>query len=184
MSAETLLAIIGLALILPAISLYNRIVAARNLARQAYADIDVQLKRRAELVPQLVEAVRAYAPHEKRALLAAVTELLRAAALDAKRSEERFAHERGLGERLKELVLLQESIPQLKADASFRKLVAQLVEIEDHLQFARRYYNGAVQLYLTRIKSFPDSVVAKLFFFRPMPFFEADTRGTTRTLTP
>lgn len=179
MSAETLLAIIGLALILPAISLYNRIVAARNLARQAYADIDVQLKRRAELVPQLVESVRAYAPHETNALLAAVTEL-RAAALDAKRSEERFAHERGLGERLKEMVLLQESLPHLKADAGFRKLVAQLVEIDDHLQFARRYYNGAVQQYLTRLRSFPDSVVAKLFFFRPMPFFEADTRGTTR----
>jgi LemA protein len=178
MSAETLLAIIGLALILPAISLYNRIAAARNLARQAYADIDVQLKRRAELVPQLVEAVRAYAAHEK-ALLAAVTEL-HAAALGAKRSEERFAHERGLGERLKELLLLQEGSPQLKADASFRKLSAQLVEIEDHLQFARRFYNGAVQQYLTRIGSFPDSVVAKLFFFRPMPFFEADTRGTTR----
>ncbi|HYN11861.1 MAG TPA: LemA family protein [Burkholderiales bacterium] len=178
MSAETLLAIIGLALILPAISLYNRIVAARNLARQAYADIEVQLKRRAELVPQLVEAVRAYAPHEN-ALLDAVAEL-HAAALGAKSREERFAHERGLGERLKELVLLQESIPRLKADASFRKLVAQLVEIDDHLQFARRYYNGAVQQYLTRIGSFPDSVVAKLFFFRPMPFFEADTRGTTR----
>jgi LemA protein len=108
-----------------------------------------------------------------------VTEL-RAAALDAKRSEERFAHERGLGERLKELVLLQESIPQLKADASFRKLSAQLVEIDDHLQFARRFYNGAVQQYLTRIGTFPDSVVAKLLFFRPMPFFEADTRGSTR----
>jgi LemA protein len=180
-SAETLLAIVGLALILPAIWLYKRLVALRNRARQGYLELDVQLKRRAELVPQLVEAARAHAAHEQ-PLLGAVTEL-RAAALDATRPGERFAHERGLGERIKQLVLLQERIPQLKADASFRTLSGRLAEIEEHLQFARGYYNAAVQLYLTRIGSFPDLLVAKPLFFRPMPFFEEDTRGTARAAT-
>jgi LemA protein len=73
--------------------------------------------------------------------------------------------------------MLAESYPQLKADAGFRDLAARLVEIEDHLQYARRFYNGAVQQYLTRMQSFPDLVIARLFRFKPMPFFETDDRG-------
>jgi LemA protein len=157
---------------------YNRLVADRNQARQGFADIDVQLKRRADLVPQLVEAVRGYAAYEK-ALLTSVTEL-RASAAGAGQLAERFGHECALGESLKKLVLLQESYPQLKADANFRKLSDELVEIEDHLQYARRFYNGAVQQYVTRIESFPDLVVAKLFRFEPMPFFHSDAREAVR----
>src|SRR3954467_9519124 len=114
MAPEILAAMIGLALLAPAVWLYNRLVADRNLARQGYADIDVQLKRRADLVPQLVETVRAYAAHEK-ALLTSVTEL-RAAALAAPQAAERFTHEPALGERLAGLLLLQENYPNLKAD--------------------------------------------------------------------
>jgi LemA protein len=154
--------------------LFNRLVSDRNLARQGYADIDVQLKRRADLVPQLVEVVRGYAAYEK-ALLTAVTEL-RAQALAARATAERFGLERALGDRLKGVLLLQENYPQLKADASFRELAAQLVEVEDHLQYARRFYNGAVKQYLTRLQQFPDIVVARLFGFEPMPFFETDAR--------
>jgi LemA protein len=166
---EILAAMIGLAVIAPAVWLYNRLVADRNLVRQGFADIDVQLKRRADLVPQLVEAVRAFAAHEK-ALLTSVAELRAAAAAEPKVAE-RFTHERLLGERLAKLVLLQESYPALKADANFRDLSAKLVEVEDGLQYARRFYNGAVQQYATRIESFPDIVMAKVFRFRPMPFF-------------
>jgi len=169
---------LGLAIFAPAVWLYNRLVAERNLVRQGYADIDVQLKRRADLVPQLVEAVRGYAAHEK-ALLTSVAEL-RAAAIAAPRVAERFSHERQLGERLQNLVLLQENYPQLKADANFRDLSAKLVEVEDALQYARRFYNGAVQQYLTRIESFPDNVMAKLFRFQPMPFFETSDRAPVR----
>jgi LemA protein len=149
MGIEIWAAMIGLGLFAPAVWLYNRLVADRNLVRQGYADIDVQLKRRADLVPQLVEAVRAYAAHEK-ALLTSVAEL-RSAALAAGKPDERFSHERQLGERLQSLVLLQESYPQLNADANFRDLSAKLVEVEDALQYARRFYNGAVKQYLTRI---------------------------------
>ena len=178
MVLEIWAAMIGLAILAPAVWLYNRLVADRNLVRQGYADIDVQLKRRADLVPQLVEAVRGYAAHEK-ALLTSVAEL-RAAAIAAPRVAERFSHERQLGERLQNLVLLQESYPQLKADANFRDLSTKLVEVEDALQYARRFYNGAVKQYLTRIESFPDNVMARLFRFQPMPFFETTDRAPVK----
>lgn len=160
------------------IFLYNRLISERNQARQGYADIDVQLKRRADLVPQLVEAVRGYASYE-RALLATVTQL-RSSALVAQDGAARFALERELGERLQQLVLLQENYPQLKADANFRDLSAKLVDVEDHLQYARRFYNGAVKQYVTRLESFPAVIVARLFGFRPLPFFETDDRAAVK----
>jgi LemA protein len=173
---------LGLALlaaaVIGAVLLYNRLVAERNQVRQGYADIDVQLKRRADLVPRLVDTVRAYADYEK-ALLTTVTEL-RANALAAPSAAERFDIERALGERLQQLVLLQEAYPQLKADANFRQFSDALVEVEDHLQYARRFYNGAVKQYLTRIESFPDLVVARLLGFAPEPFFETDDRAAVR----
>ena len=122
----------------------------------------------------LVEAVRGYAGYEQ-ALLATVTEL-RGNALASQRGAARFALERELGARLQQLVLLQENYPQLKAEANFRDLSAKLVEVEDHLQFARRFYNGAVKQYVTRLETFPDVIVARLFGFRPLPFFETDDR--------
>lgn len=171
------LVLIG-ALLVAAIVLYNRLVADRNQLRQGFADIDVQLKRRADLVPRLVDAVRAYADYEK-ALLTSVTEL-RASALAARRAEERFGIERSLGAQLQRLVLLREAYPQLKADANFRQLSESLVEVEDHLQYARRFYNGAVKQYRTRIESFPDLILARLLGFRPEPFFETDDRAAVK----
>jgi LemA protein len=178
MAPEIWAAMVGLGICAPAVWLYNRLVADRNLVRQGYADIDVQLKRRADLVPQLVEAVRAYATHEK-ALLTSIAEL-RAAAIAAPKTVERFAHERQLGERLGQLVVLAENYPQLKADANFRDLSQKLVEVEDALQYARRFYNGAVKQYVTRIETFPDNIMAGLFRFRRVPFFETSDREAPR----
>src|SRR3954465_15539846 len=160
MALEIWAAMIGLAILAPAVWLYNRMVADRNLVRQGYADIDVQLKRRADLVPQLVEAVRAYAAHEK-ALLTSVAEL-RSAALAAPKVAERFAQERALGERLRQLVLLAENYPPLKGDPNFKDLSQKLVGVGDALQCARRFYNGAVKEYVTRIETFPDNLMAAL----------------------
>lgn len=168
----------GLVLLVAGAWLYNRLVSDRNQARQGYSDIDVQLKRRADLVPQLVEAVKGYAGYEK-ALLTTVTEL-RGSALAAPGGAARFALEKQLGERLQQLVLLQEAYPQLKADANFRDLSAKLVDVEDHLQYARRFYNGAVKQYVTRLESFPDLVVARLFRFEPLPFFETEDRAAVK----
>ena len=160
--------------------IYNRLVAARNLAREGFADIDVQLKRRADLVPQLVEAVKGYASHEK-ALLTSVA-ALRSAAVAAKPGVDagRFESERELGGRLKQLLLLQESYPQLKADANFRDLSQKLVDTEDHLQYARRFYNGAVKEYRNRLETFPDMIVARLFGFQALPFFETEDRDAVK----
>src|SRR3977135_1312871 len=114
-----------IALFLVAVAwIYNRLLADRNQARQGFADIDVQLKRRADLVPRLVEAVRGYAAYEK-AVLTSVTEL-RSAALGAAHPAELFSREIDLGSELRKLVMLQESYPQLKADANFRDLSAKL----------------------------------------------------------
>jgi LemA protein len=163
---------------------YNRLVHDRNLVAQGFADIDVQLKRRADLVPRLVEVVRGYASHE-RTTLAAVTELRsRATALAAESADmpgaqaARFAAESGLGQALQRLLVLQENYPTLKADANFRDLSSKLVEVEDHLQYARRFYNGAVQQYVTRLQSFPDLLVAQVFAFKPAAFFETDDRAS------
>ena len=170
MSLELWAAVIGLAVIVPVVLLFNRLVAARNLARQGYADIDVQLKRRADLVPALVEAVKGYAAYEK-ALLTAVTDA-RSAAVAGGPAAQRFGLERSLGQGLKQLVALAEAYPNLKADASFRDLSARLVQVEDQLQHARRFYNGAVKEYVTRLESFPDLLIARALGFKPMPFFE------------
>lgn len=175
-----IIAVAGAAVLAFGIWVFNRLVHDRNLVAQAFADIDVQLKRRADLVPRLVEVVRGYAAHE-RATLTAVTELRgQVTALSARAGgpdPQRFAAEAGLGSALQRLIVLQENYPALKADANFRDLSTQLVEVEDHLQFARRFYNGAVKQYITRLQTFPDLIVARLFSFRPAAFFETDDRA-------
>ncbi len=165
--------------------IFNRLIADRNLVAQGYADIDVQLKRRADLVPRLVEVVRGYAAYE-RATLEAVVALRAQAAQHAERDRGRGTHaerlhtEAQLGDALARLLLLQENYPQLKADANFRDLADKLVEIEDSLQFARRFYNGAVKQYVTRLQTFPHLIVARLFGFRPAAFFETADRSAAQ----
>ena len=170
------------AMVVYGVWVFNRLVADRNLVAQAFADIDVQLKRRADLVPRLVEVVRGYAAYE-RATLEAVVELRaqaqQAAARDMPKGShaQRLAAETQLGAALGRVVLLQENYPALKADANFRDLSAKLVEVEDQLQHARRFYNGAVKQFATRLQSFPELLVARLFAFRAPAFFETDDRG-------
>jgi LemA protein len=178
LSPEIAAAILGLAVGLPVVLLYNRLVASRSEARQGLAELDAQLKRRAELVPRLLERVSTHAAQEN-AILDAVAGL-RSSCLDAPQARERFGQEIGLGSELRKLVLLQEAYPPLKADAEFADLAAKLAELEKQLEFARRFYNGAVTQYLTRLESFPDAIVAKLFRFKPMPLFETDARGAER----
>ncbi len=172
MSGVTL--IVGLALIAGGVFLFNRLVRDRNRVRAAWSDIDVQLTRRHDLVPRLVEAVKAYASHE-RSTLAAVTELRKQSA-----AARRLADKAGLEDQLEagvhKLIALAEAYPDLKANENFLKLQADLVDIEDHLQYARRFYNGAVRILNTRVETVPDVVVAKLLRFEPAEFFEADTR--------
>ena len=173
-----------LALLAWAVFAYNRLVRLRNQWRTAWADIDVQLQRRHDLVPQLVSTVGAYATHE-RATLDAVTEL-RAKALAMRHPEELGAVETELEQALGRLVAVVEAYPDLKASDNFLQLQRDLVEVEEHLQFARRFFNGAVRDYNTAIERVPDVLVARATGFGPAEFFQAgaDDRGPVRVSLP
>ena len=173
-----------LALLAWAVFAYNRLVRLRNQWRTAWADIDVQLQRRHDLVPQLVSTVGAYATHE-RATLDAVTEL-RAKALAMRNPTELGAVETELEQALGRLVAVVEAYPDLKASDNFLQLQRDLVEVEEHLQFARRFYNGAVRDYNTAIERVPDVRVARATGFGPAEFFQAgaDDRGPVRVSLP
>ncbi|GAB2657570.1 LemA family protein [Arenimonas aestuarii] len=166
------LAIVGLVLVLWVVFTFNRLVRLRNQVRAGWSDIDVQLMRRHDLVPRLVEAVRAYAGHEK-TVLENVTEL-RAQAMQTSSPARLAGLEGQLEAGLGRLMLLKEAYPDLKASENFLKLQNDLVEVEDHLQYARRFYNGAVRANNDAVQRFPDLVVARSFSFGESEFYEAD----------
>jgi LemA protein len=155
-----------------AVWIYNVLVRDRNQVRNAWSDIDVQLARRHDLVPQLVAAVKGYADYEQ-ATMIAVTEL-RARSETSGRLPERAALEDAMEAGLHRLLAVQEAYPDLKADENFRSLQAGLTEVEDHLQYARRFYNGSVRIFNTRIETFPHLLLARPLGFRQAEFFEAD----------
>jgi LemA protein len=168
----TALILIGLAVVLWAAFAFNRLVRLRNQVRTAWADVDVQLRRRHDLVPQLVAAVKGYMGHE-RGVLTAVTEL-RAQAV-ALTSPARLGEVEGALEKaLTQLFALKEAYPDLKANESFLQLQRDLVGVEDNLQYARRFYNGAVRDYNTAIQRFPDMIIANARGFTEREFFHAD----------
>ena len=152
---------------------FNVLVRHRNLVREAWSGIDVQLKRRANLIPNLVETVKGYSAHERRTL-EEVTHA-RTAAESAGAVREREAGENALTQALKRLVALSEAYPDLKADQTFLSLHQELIEVEDHVQYARRYYNGTVRDYNIRVESFPSNMVAGVFGFAREEFFELET---------
>jgi LemA protein len=154
-----------------AIWTFNKLVRLRNQTRTAWADIDVQLTRRHDLVPMLVESVKAYAGHEK-ALLENVA-ALRAQAMTLKSPQQLGQVESQLEQGLGRLFMLTEAYPDLKANQNFAQLQTELVEVEDHLQYARRFYNGAVRDLNDGIQKFPDSLIANSFGFAAAEFFRA-----------
>lgn len=150
--------------------LYNRLIRSRNRVSTAWSDIDVQLQRRHDLIPQLVKAVDAYASYE-RATLEAVTEL-RAEAMRVVDIDARGKAEQELSAGISKLLALAESYPDLKANVNFMKLQSELVETENYLQFARRYYNGSVRDYNTMTETVPSNIVAATFGFGQREFFQ------------
>ena len=153
-----------------AVVLYNRLIRSRNRVRTAWSDIDVQLQRRHDLVPQLVSAVDQYAKYEK-ATLEAVTEL-RAEAMRVTEVDARGEVEEQLSKGVGRLIALAETYPDLKASENFLSLQRDLVETENYLQFARRYYNGSVRDYNTLRETVPSNIIAGLFRFSERPFFQ------------
>ncbi len=159
-----------LALAIMVVSMYNALVRLRVQCDNAWADIDVQLKRRYDLIPNLVETVKGYAGHEKQTLEAVVQARSRAMAVQgpvAKAEAEGM-----LTQALKSLFALAEAYPQLRAVESFTQLQTTLNQIEEAVQNARRYYNAVVRDLNTMIDQFPSNIVAGVFAFRPREFFE------------
>jgi LemA protein len=150
---------------------YNRLVRLRNQVRTGWADIDVQLTRRHDLVPQLVTSVQAYANHE-RAVLEAVS-ALRSQAVQQTSPARLAETERSLEQALGRIFALQEAYPELKASESFLQLQRDLVKIEEYLQYARRFYNGAVRDYNDSVQRFPDLFIAGAGGFQNAEFYQA-----------
>lgn len=153
--------------------IFNRLVRLRNQVRTAWADIDVQLTRRHDLVPQLVAAVKGYANYEA-ATLEAVT-ALRSQALGTQSPARLGEVEASLALALGKLFALQEAYPDLKASENFQQLQRDLVQVEEHLQYARRFYNGAVRDYNDAGQRFPDMFIANAFGFSGAEFFQAES---------
>jgi LemA protein len=167
-----------IALLLYVAITFNELVAERNQMRAAWSDIDVQLQRRHDLVPQLAATVKGYAEHE-RATLDAVTEL-RSRAQAGGSVAQRGQIETELAAQVTQLLALQERYPDLKASANFLQLQRDLVAVEDHLQYARRFYNGAVREYNTHMQHFPELLFAKPFGFSAAEFFQAENTEAVR----
>ncbi|MDH7601803.1 MAG: LemA family protein [Armatimonadota bacterium] len=155
-----------------AVVTYNSLIALRNRARDAWSDIDVQLKRRHDLIPNLVAVVQGYATHEKTVFEDVAR--LRAKAMELQSGVQRADAEDQLSTVIKSLFAVAESYPELKADKNFRQLQSELAEVEDHIQYARRYYNAVVRDLNTKCETFPSGLIASLFGIGKLPYFQAD----------
>lgn len=165
-----ILLIAAAVLVLLVIGMYNSLVRLRVQSENAWADVDVQLKRRYDLIPNLIETVKGYAGHEKQTLDAVITARNRAMATTTPATKAEA--EGALTQSLKSLFALAESYPQLRAVESFTQFQGSLNQIEEAVQNARRYYNAVVRDLNTKIQEFPSNFVANFFRFQPREFFE------------
>jgi LemA protein len=149
---------------------YNLFIRDRNLIKEAWSGIDVQLKRRYNLIPNLVESVKGYSNYERNLFEEITRKRIEASKVED--IKEKAPAESDLSGMLKNLFVIAENYPDLKANQNFLDLQKQLVEIEDQLQYARRYYNGAVRNYNIRVESFPSKIIAGIFQFKQDSFFE------------
>ena len=157
-------------LVIVVIGMYNGLVRLRVQADNAWADIDVQLKRRYDLIPNLVQTVQGYAAHEKGTLEGVVA--ARNSAMSAQGPAAKAEAEGMLTQALRQVFALAEAYPQLRAVESFNQLQGTLNQLEDALQNARRYYNAVVRDFNTKIQQFPSNIIAGMFNFKPREFFE------------
>ena len=173
------LIVVGVVLVLAIgfiVATYNGLVTLRNRVEEAWSDITVQLKRRTDLIPHLVNSVKGYAPHEKE-VFEKVTEA-RSAIMDAKGVKDTAEAENMLEGALKSLFAVAEAYPDLKANQNFMQLQQELVDTEDKIQASRRFYNGGVRDLNTKIQTFPANIVAGMFNFQAKEFFEVEDRAS------
>lgn len=174
-----ILVILGLIVLLAlwAVSLYNRLIRLRNSREQAFADVDVQLKQRHDMIPQLVDAVKGYMQHE-RAVLTEITEA-RANAMQAKTINDKISAEQRLSTALDGLKVAVEAYPDLKASQNFLDLQNEIADIENKIAAARRFFNSATKELNTAVEVFPSNLVATLFNFKREPMFDLGEQRTT-----
>ena len=158
------------------VHMYNNLVGLRNRVKNSYAQIDVQLKRRNDLIPNLVETVKGYAGHEK-GVLEEVTKA-RTGVMNATSIEETSAADNQLTGALKTLFAVAENYPDLKANSNFQQLQSELSETEDKIAYARQFYNDVVLKYNNACQQFPSSLMAKIFRFKEENYFEAPASET------
>ncbi len=176
MSLSTIISIIAVIIIIvflvgTLIHMYNNLVGLRNRVKNSYAQIDVQLKRRNDLIPNLVETVKGYAGHEKE-VLEEVTRA-RTSVMNASSVEDKSAADNQLTGALKTLFAVSENYPDLKANSNFQQLQTELSETEDKIAYARQFYNDVVMKYNNACEKFPTNLIAGTFNFTPETFFEA-----------
>ncbi len=161
------------------VSLYNRFIRLRNMMSEAWSGIDVQFKRRVDLIPNLVETVKGYATHEKEIFEKVAA--LRAQSISGGSVKEQSEVQNALTASLKTLFAVAEAYPDLKANTNFLDLQQSLKEIEDQIQMARRYFNGTVREYNVLVESFPSNILARMSGFAKGDFFELDDEGERKT---
>jgi LemA protein len=183
MSTSTLIVLaVIVVLILWAITVYNSLISMRQRVNQAFADVDVQLRQRHDLVPNLVETVKGYAAHERGTLDEVVK--ARNAAVSAQGPAQQAAAENMLSGALRQLFALSESYPDLKASANFQQLQAELTDLENKIAASRRFFNNAVQEYNTGIQRFPAALFAGAFGFSQKDFFDLGADRQAETTAP
>ena len=165
-------AIVFVGLVVP-FAVYNRLVHLRNLTRESWRDIDTELQRRYDLIPNLVNTVKGYAAHEQETF-AAVTAQRADAMATTREPDEQARHEQALGRGVAQLMAVAERYPALAASEQFLALQQQLADTEDRIQVARRIYNANVRAYDTRVQTFPAVLLARAFGFTGRPYFELD----------
>lgn len=165
--------IILVILVAAVVTVYNKLVRLRNTVKSSWSDIDVQCKKRFDLVPNLVETVKGYASHEK-TVFEKVTQA-RAMAMQAASPAEMAKAENMIRDTLKSLFAVAEAYPELKANANFMQLQSQLQELENNIEYARRYYNAVVRDFNILIESFPSNLVASAFNFKQAELFQLET---------
>jgi LemA protein len=160
------------------VAIYNKLIRLRNTVKSSWSDIDVQLKKRYDLVPNLVETVKGYAAHERTVFEKVTT--ARSMAMKASTPADKAKAENMLTDTIKSLFAVAEAYPELKANANFMQLQTQLKELEDNIEYARRYYNAVVRDYNITIESFPSNIIAGTFSFKQEEFFELEAPEVER----
>jgi LemA protein len=170
-----ILIVLGLAVVLGVfvVNLYNGLVGARNEVKNAWSSIDVQLKRRHDLIPNVIEAVKGYAAHERQTLDTVIKARQEAAASQGS-VEERVKAENALTRSLRALFALAEAYPNLKANENFIALQEELASTENKIGFSRQYYNDAAMRYKNKVEMFPGNIIAGMFNFQAAPFFQLE----------